>query len=283
MTAFGSETFRQVSALLAQTAEDCLHNIACLKDTTKGALFELRELDTSKVAQLLCSEKNGTKTYCILAQAVVPPDKPDGTPQAVQLIRTGEEQRYLLNSIIMNANAGLLMARNGKLDLRKSAAALGATYDDAALRATALSEAYLHCSKTADNPDIGQFLVMLLGLINKNDPLDDARRTAAFADLQRLRLEYQDRINRKLADLPDRAFDRGAVEKVIPNAYVNYTPIRQTEDDEPGAKVINDVWLPERYATPLMQSLAAAQATAMASRTAREANPKGWLSRLLQR
>jgi len=234
------------------------------------------------VAQLLCSEVNGTKTYCILAQVVLPPAKPDGTSPAAQLIWTGEEQRYRLNSVIVNANGGLLVARKGGLDLRKSAAALGATYDDAALRATALSEAYLHCSRTTGT-DVSQFLVMLLGLISENDPLDDARRTAAFADLKRLGAEYQERINRNLADLLNRAFDRGAVERAIPGAYMNLMPIYQTENDAPGSRVVNDVWFPERYATPLMQSLAEAQAAAMASRGAPQARPKGWLSRLLGR
>jgi hypothetical protein len=280
MTVFGPETFRRVSALLDQTAKDCLHNIACLKGVT-NPLLELRMLDTAKVAQLLCAEENGTKTYCVLAQAMPQPNKPDGTPQIAQLIWSGEEMRYRLNSTIVNANGSLLVARNGGQDLRKSAAAFGAAYDDGALQATALSEAYLHCSKVADQPDISQLLIMMFGMINKQDPLDDARRDAAGVAFQRLREEYRERLNQKYLDLLNRAFDRRAVEKAIPSAYVNYTPIYQTEADAPGSKVVNDVWFPERYATALMQSLAEAQAKAMTSRGAPAAKPKGWLSRLL--
>jgi hypothetical protein len=159
MTAFGSETFRQVSALLAQTTEDCLHNIACLKQAAvRDPLPELRTLDTAKVAELLCSDENGAKTYCVLAQALPQPNKPDGTPQIAQLIWSGEEMRYRLNSLIVNANGSLLVARNGSQDISNPAAAFGAAYDDVALRAIALSEAYLHCSKVADQPDISQLL-----------------------------------------------------------------------------------------------------------------------------
>jgi hypothetical protein len=280
MTDFGSETFRQVSALLAQTAEDCLHNIACLKSTAKDPLPELRILDTAEVAALLCAQANGTKTHCVLAQALPQPNKPDGTPQRAQLIWSGEEMRYRLNSIIVNANASLLAVRNGGQDIRNSAAFFGAAYDAAAEQATALSEAYLHCSKVADQPDIGQLLLMMLGVINKQDPLDDARQAAAVAAFQRLREEYRERLDQKHADLLNCAFDRRAVEKALATAYVNYTPIYQTEDDAPGSKVVNDVWFPERYATRLMQSLADAQAAAMTSRPAPPAKPKGWLSKL---
>ena len=152
-----------------------------------------------------------------------------------------------------------------------------------ALRAIALSEAYLHCSKVADQPDISQLLLMMFGMINKQDPLDDARRDAAGAAFQRLREEYRERINQKYADLLYRAFDRRTIEKAIPNSYVNYTPIYQTEDDAPGSRIVNDVWFPERYATPLMQTLAEAQAKAMTSQRTQPAKPKGWLSKFLGR
>jgi hypothetical protein len=284
MTDFGSETFRQVSTLLAQTAEDCLHNVARLKEAAvRVPLPELRTLDTAKVADLLCSEANGTKTYSILAQAVPQPNKPDGTAQLAQLIWTGPEQRYRLNSVIVIANGTLLVARNGGVDVRKSAAALGATYDDAALRAIALSEAYLHCSKVADIPDVGQLLMMLFGMFNQKDPLDDTRREAAGARFHRLREEYAERLSQKVTDLCNRAFDRSAIEKAVPGAYTNYTPMYLTEDDAPGSRIVNDVWFPERYATPLMQSLAEAQARAMSSQGSQQVKPKGWLSRLLGR
>jgi hypothetical protein len=284
MTDFGSETFRRVSTLLTQTAEDCLHNVACLKEAAvRDPLPELRTLDTTKVADLLCSESKGTKTYSILAQAVPQPNKPDGTAQLAQLIWTGPEQRYRLNSVIVNANGTLLVARNGGVDVRKSAAGLGATYDDAALRAIALSEAYLHCSKVADIPDVGQLLMMLFGMFNHKDPLDDARREAAGARFHRLREEYAERLSQKVTDLRNRAFDRSAIEKSVPGAYINYMPMYLTEDDAPGSRIVNDVWFPERYATPLMQSLAEAQARAMSSQGSQQAKPKGWISRLLGR
>ncbi len=42
-------------------------------------------------------------------------------------------------------------------------------------------------------------------------------------------------------------------------------PVWVTSKDEPGARVINDVWFPKQYAEPLMKSLAEEQAKAMMS------------------
>ncbi|MBS0540577.1 MAG: hypothetical protein JSR47_17565 [Proteobacteria bacterium] len=281
MADFNIATFERAATILADTVDDCLHNVAHLK-TDWPDMTQLRVIDTASLHNLLRTEEEGGKIYCVLGEAVPPAEATGGDSQRCALIRTGEEQRYRLNTAISNANVIVATKRSGKDEGAEVLSFLGKSYDEIALRATALEEAFIHLSKVLVGDDLQRLKLGLLQLQIASDtnPLDDARRAAAWAELKRLVKIYHDRLQHAVGALEGRTFDPAFVRNYGPGVYKNSVPIFETERDGPGARIINDVWFPERYATPLLHSLAEQQTQTIAP-SRPPPRPRGRLSKLL--
>ena len=275
MEDFGAETFKQAAAILSSTQEDCLKNIAVLKAERKAAtqpkppssdsqgllrLFrrkaeqkrpaesKLLPLDTQGLLSLLRREDEEGTIYCLLGEAT----------ETRQVRMSGEEQRYLLNTEIMFANVEARAAQDPAVSSH-----LGERYDLIALRCMALAEAFLHLSKVAASPDLGMLILNFVGLARTNDSMDKERATRADKRLGFLIEDYMKRLEWGTLDLINRGMDSVRILTLGKTVYRNTMPLWHTERDAPGSRFINDVWMPERYATPLMMDLAKQQAASM--------------------
>lgn len=270
MPEFDSATFQKASAILSSTSEAALANVAILKQGRgllasvfgKGnPVAKLAPVDSAALFDLLRIEQADKKTFCLIGAVTKVAE--NGQPGSIQL--TGQHQRYALNLEIVNVNALVLVLRNGQGNARSLPAAAD-LYDSIALRSRALAEFFIYLAKVASKPDIGGLILAIAGLMNTTDPLNESRQATASNDLRALIADYEQRLRTAVGEVARRAANPGRIGELAKQIYVNRMPIWTSEDDAPGAKVVNDVWFPERYATPLMAGLAEQQAAALASR-----------------
>lgn len=270
MADFDSATFQKAAAILSATSESALANVALLKQS-RGLLAsvlgrgnpvaKLAPLDTAALFDLLRVEQASKKTYCLIGAVTKVAE--NGQLGSIQL--TGQNQRYVLNCEIVNANGLVLVLRKGQGNAQ-SLPAVANLYDSIALRSRALAEFFIYLAKVASKPDLGALIMAISGLVSTADPMNESRQTAANTDLRALVADYEHRLRNGVGDIARRAANPGRIGELAKQMCVNRLPIWTTEDDAPGAKVVNDVWFPERYATPLMAELAEQQAAALASR-----------------
>jgi len=133
-----------------------------------------------------------------------------------------------------------------------------------------LSETCLYFSKVAADKQMSELILYAgTGLASKNNPFTKERLAEVEPRLKGLINDYMSAINRSIQEMLSKAVSPEKIKQcgqMLPGRLCQLA-CWMVKEDEPGAKVINNVWLPKESAEPLLKKLIDEQVQAMAAKT----------------
>jgi predicted GNAT family N-acyltransferase len=209
-------------------------------------------ISSQKLSELLNS-RMGTEIKSILMGTIS--GEHEFTPTIMHQLFELHTAVFLLNACV----ATILDGKDTSTDWRTI---MGVACDEVMYKATLLQSMFKHASNLAQNKHVYPFLLNLVGFSQSVRPSTEELKEA-LACCNQYTKEYNEQVPQAIEHLMQNAFDASGLEERIQNETIlNGLPIwfmcGYNDDD----KIINDVWLPQQYAAPLMQAVADEEARA---------------------
>jgi hypothetical protein len=244
MSHFGANTFREAAAVLADWSAALRRNLDRLRTGRK--LTPGNDIERPNMKRLRAVLNDDVhKIHCLIGD-IEKPGK--GTLSFMH-------KNYALNSDLVYIQAYAFLPEE------KFTAAVLQDLKDRHDRSFSLTmylrESLLHLANIADQPEANEFVALYSTGRGQDGP--------ASKKLKSMIEDYKVCFGNVSREVLDTVLNR----KAMPQIYYNPIPWWLEETDEVGARVVNEVWFPGRYAQPLLAHLAAEQAAEQADALAR--------------
>ena len=259
--AHNARALKENSTSFSITDSSVLLHKFCSHRLENYSIYFVGDLDLSNIFAPISSQKlsellnsrMGTEIKFILMGTVS--GEHEFTPTIMHQLFELHTAVFLLNACV----ATILEGKDTSTDWKTI---MGVTCDEVMYKATLLESMFKHAANLAQNKNVYPFLLNLVGFSQSAKPSTEELKEA-LACCNQYTKEYNEKVPQAIEHLMQNAFDpAGLEERIQHETILNGLPIwfmcGYNEDD----KIINDVWLPQQYAAPLMQAVADEEARA---------------------
>lgn len=259
MTLSEQDRFLAASKVFEGYYNNAVHNAEVIR--RGGDLNEIIFSDTKGPLRCLSKEVDGKKSYYLLG--VILPTK--------KMAWIVMDQLYHMHGQMVTFEALVRFLKSGKGN-EQAVRDLRVFIDSFLFYSKTLAETCLHFSRVAADRKLSELILLAqMGMVSQTNPLTKEQIAETEVTLKAVVQAYIGAINQGLKEVLAKSFDQAKMHehiKSLPSRLCQY-PCWMVRDDEPGSKIINNVWLPKESAEPLMKKLIDEQVRAMAARTSK--------------
>jgi len=178
-----------------------------------------------------------------------------------QFTPTFARDAFEVHTLCQIVNGCVSAVQSGQLEMLN---VLGPACDSLMLRAKLLQESLIHAGTVSDDELVSSFLVQLVGVALQNPLGPAAEQQAADKHAEYIRL-YQARLQQAGKELMVNCSNAQQMAEMLNSCAVPMrgAPIWFICGYTPQDHIVNDMWIPERWAQPLMRTITEEQAKAL--------------------